>query len=79
MFYVFWKCNIGSKSYVGIVITSKDIFKQMYMYIANFELLPLLKHSTDMENIPPINAQDSVIYTIRYAYSLNMFREKILS
>ena len=49
VFYVFWKCNIGSKSYVGIVITSKDIFKQRYMYIANFELLPLLNHSTDNE------------------------------
>ena len=29
-----------------------------------------------MKNLPPINAQDSVLYTIRYAYSLNMFREK---
>ena len=29
-----------------------------------------------MKNIPPINAQDSVLYTIRYAY---MFREKIIS
>ena len=27
VFYVFWKCN----SYVGIVITSKDIFKQRYI------------------------------------------------
>ena len=40
VFYVFWKCN----SYVGIVITSKDIFKQRY--IENFELLPLLSQST---------------------------------
>ena len=44
VFYVFWKCN----SYVGIVITSKDIFKQRY--IENFELLPLLNHSTYNEN-----------------------------
>ena len=29
-----------------------------------------------MKKIPPINAQDSVLYTIRYAYTLNMFREK---
>ena len=26
VFYVFWKCNIERKSYVDIMITSKDIF-----------------------------------------------------
>ena len=76
--YVFWKCNIGSKSYVGIVITSKDIFKQRF--IANFELLPLLNHSTYNEkHTTNQHTRLSTIYTIRYAYSLNMFREKKLS
>ena len=32
-----------------------------------------------MENIPPINAQDSALYTIRNVYSLNMLREKKIS
>ena len=39
--YVFWKCN----SYVGIVITSK-ISSSKLRYTENFELLPLLNHST---------------------------------
>ena len=70
VFYVFWKCN----SYVGIVITSKISSSKVIQEILSCFVFWTIQLT--MKNIPPINAQDSVLYTIRYTYSLNMFREK---